>query len=231
MVSHHSPFLYLPISTLSFRAVLDKQERGLYTVFMQSKGKENNISVLFSWDLSNIEWEMGRVSKIFKFSSSVVLVIITTNGFFLVFFSSLFYNLICNYIISPLLISLPSCPFLVWLPTLKFRISFSWTVVVICTYKKLIETCVSASWVCVLSYLTSLFIYLFLLCYLNPTTKPIVVPSPKHVSKISSAHHFAIITLIQVLLYLSLTTTVNSQIVFLFPTLHIIYTFGGSFYI
>lgn len=59
MASSHS-FWSQPISTLSFRTVLDKQERGLHIVVLQFEGKENSISEFFSWDLGNPEREMGK---------------------------------------------------------------------------------------------------------------------------------------------------------------------------
>lgn len=62
MASSHS-FWRHPISTLSFRTVLDKQERGLCIVILHSEGKESSISEFFSWDLSNPEWEMGNSFK------------------------------------------------------------------------------------------------------------------------------------------------------------------------
>ena len=54
-----------PLPPLSFKKVLDMQERGLHTAFLKSKCKKSIISVLFCLDFSNIEWEMGNIFKNF----------------------------------------------------------------------------------------------------------------------------------------------------------------------
>lgn len=165
----------------------------------------------------------------------MVVVIITTNAFFSCFiFSFLSYNLRYNYIISPLLIPLPSCPSVPPLRTPIFVISCSLTVVAICTYKQAHRSlCVRFLSVCAIisDLVIYLSIYLFIALLKSNNKANSGLTSKAEFKKYPVLTISAIIKLIKVLFYGAWITTVNSQMVFLFPTLPIIYSLGRLFYI